>query len=159
MGREFKPGDVAMVRHSKSGREMLMLRGYKDKWFEPTGSFSDVHVKGVRPVIVIDPEALDLELIERALVRWANWTSLVDEERAIRVLLDAIFPAVTPPKPDEPTGVGAVVEDAEGNRFVRYIGSDFELPWRMVTTQSISAESWATISAVRVLSEGVASDG
>jgi hypothetical protein len=62
------------------------------------------------------------------------------------------FAEPTPPRPEEPTGLGAVVETA-GGRFVR---SDVETsnPWR--GPNGVPHE-WDDItdSAVRVLSEGV----
>ena len=55
---------------------------------------------------------------------------------------------ITPRKPTEPAGLGAVVEDASGKRFVRYDG---DWPWLDGTANL----QWQHINAVRVLSEGV----
>lgn len=67
------------------------------------------------------------------------------------------------PKPDEPTGLGAVVEDAEGVKWVR-LGRPGDDPtaddWRRAgwTSGDESERVWhfyADIDAVKVLSEGV----
>lgn len=58
------------------------------------------------------------------------------------------------PKPVEPTGLGAVVEDANGLRWVKARDFDHALNWR-----SCPAGMWrpfAEIDAVKLLSEGVA---
>lgn len=57
-------------------------------------------------------------------------------------------------KPDEPTGLGAVVEAINDNHFVRESTGDH--PWRRVS--DVDGEylcQWADIDAVKVLSEGV----
>lgn len=58
----------------------------------------------------------------------------------------------TPPKPDEPTGLGAVVESARGKKYVR--AGDGWLP-ETVLGMFRNPIDWDEISAVRVLSEGV----
>jgi hypothetical protein len=60
----------------------------------------------------------------------------------------------TPPKPDEPMGLGAVVEDAEGVRWVRYTASaSVTHPWRRDDPLTAS-QPWEFVHAVEVLSEG-----
>ncbi len=60
-----------------------------------------------------------------------------------------------PPKPDEPTGLGAVVEAINDNYFVRVNGD--EMGWaRSGKNADACLYVWADIAAVRVLSEGVA---
>lgn len=103
---------------------------------------------GCKPVIVIDltsheqieglRDALDDEIptyvgrsaVDRALLRFAN---------------------PTPPKPDEPMGLGAVVEDADGEQWVRF-NSATGWWWRDALGVN---RRYADIDAVRVLSEGV----
>jgi len=62
-----------------------------------------------------------------------------------------------PPKPAEPTGLGAVVEDADGMRWVQARAEEY--PWRPSVAVEIGAgplyKPWDQIDAVRVLSEGV----
>lgn len=66
----------------------------------------------------------------------------------------------TPPKPDEPTGLGAVVEDAMGRRWVRVLHGPAhpglipsEGPWKI--ERFTVRELWDGIDVARVLSEGV----
>lgn len=59
-----------------------------------------------------------------------------------------------PPRIDEPAGLGAVAEDAEGRRWV-YCGPG-KYPWaRCVGGYDGDWSNWESIDAVRVLSEGV----
>ena len=55
-----------------------------------------------------------------------------------------------PPKPAEPMGLGAVVEDTDGEPWVRVGG---RLPW--FDGRRIVRAIWGDLDAVRVLSEGV----
>lgn len=64
------------------------------------------------------------------------------------------FADPTPPKPDEPTGLGAVVEDAEGKRWVRWSARDDLAAW-CPPDPNVARSSWHHVDAVRVLSEGV----
>ena len=109
-----------------------------------------------RPVVVIDPE--DREQVERLIraqdvsfdgVARENVTDadLLDMQAALRE-----FANPTPPKPDEPTGLGAVVEDAKGTRWVR-VRDGFNWRWR--NDRLGEQTTYAYVDAVRVLSEGV----
>ena len=72
----------------------------------------------------------------------------------LRALRDQIETQTKPPKPAEPTGLGAVVEDARGRKWVR---ADIDRePW--FSDERTGEDCWrayADIDAVRVLSEGV----
>ena len=73
----------------------------------------------------------------------------------INALQAALRSLVTPPKPDEPQGLGAVVEDAEGRRWVR-VNETLRAVWRPVdASTSNSFRNYPDIAAVKVLSEGV----
>ena len=67
----------------------------------------------------------------------------------IRRLADQIEAQTKPPKPAEPTGLGAVVETDGGVRFVR-------LPDGIWTSEDES-QPWDNVNAVKVLSKGVTS--
>lgn len=61
---------------------------------------------------------------------------------------------VQPPRPDEPTGIGAVVEAIHNNLFVRVSTGDH--PWQRVSDMEGECHcEWRDIDAVRVLAEGV----
>ena len=127
-GREFKPGDVALFRFS-SGDERGMWDGRL--WMVTGGKSRSANYVAARPLIVIDPE--DAESVARLTRAFAN---------------------PRPPKPEEPTGLGAVVEDAEGARWTRSIvGGNVTPTW----SESLSGARrvYGDIGAVRVLSEGV----
>lgn len=61
-----------------------------------------------------------------------------------------------PPKPEEPTGLGAVVEDIEGRQWVRFKHYEIK-PWSLdgPSAERHHAQFWRDIDVVRVLSEGV----
>lgn len=101
-----------------------------------------------RPVAVIDPDE------ETGLEVSRLWGLLPDKLVSIDQLQDALreFATPKPPKPEEPTGLGAVVESARGNRYVR--AGDGWLP-ETVLGLFRSPIDWGDIAAVKVLSEGI----
>ena len=165
MKREWKPGDVLTghINSSFRGREVFFVvevtANSRAAWGPGLHAINadgnGVAVANILdpcPVAVIDPESdADVARLENALEAkgcrvWAGVRAALRE-----------FANPTPPKPEEPTGLGAVVEDAEGNRFIRY-GSDLA-PWIGAPTNAgldpdRPYRYWARISAVRVLSEG-----
>jgi hypothetical protein len=114
----------------------------------------------------IDPE--DREQVERlakvmddefARRGWVNQsTPDPDVVDAIQAALRE-FANPTPPKPEEPTGLGAVVEDAEGSLWFRMTLENQTWAGEVWQEQyGCDADrwtKWADIAAVRVLSEGV----
>lgn len=148
-GREWKPGDVAMVRRGTANWHRAIWTDETDNpgWHCIHGPCSP-HVEDARPLVVIDPE--DPQQVER--LRRA-----INDETAgyvgTRTITDALheFANPTPPKPEEPTGLGAVVEDADGVRFVLH-GIPEGQGW---CDPDGIGRRWGSINAVRVLSEGV----
>jgi hypothetical protein len=144
MSREWKPGDVAMV--PGVGRAMRTRDG---GWVTRSTSTNVTNnFMNVRPLVVIDPE--DREQVERLTeaLDWAthpfNWDAM---QAALRSL-------IAPEKPAEPQGLGAVVEDAERQTWVR-VNCDPGM-WRLCQGPARGRfKSYADITAVKVLSEGV----
>ena len=162
MSREWKPGDLALVS-SWRGADLPAFRVRRDGcgtvWCVlqdgDTRGLSDTEVGvSARPLVVIDPE--DREQVERlGYLYYAGINgqrvegSLLDEfQRALREYANP-----TPPKPEEPTGLGAVVEDAVGFKWVRWQRRTTKC-WRREDDGATYA-SWADVKAVEVLSEGV----
>lgn len=143
MSREWKPGDVAEIRWP-------MTTGAEKE----SGIFVNDQGHGVtlRRLAIIDPE--DAEQVSRlAHLIWPPGGPLTQNR-----LSDALreFANPTPPKPDEPTGLGAVVEDAEGNRWVRDEAASVETtPRSWYRRGEGGCREWRHITAVRVLSPGV----
>lgn len=150
MTHEWKPGDVAMVEgkvalrvhgpHQKKGQEPL--------WQWGRGDWTTLPLGPIRPLVVIDPE--DHEQVERLDKAYqaaldTKYAGLGD------VMQAALRSLIAPPKLPEPTGLGAVVEDAEGHRWTR-VGAD-KTPWYRV--DSHDWYRWQNVAAVKVLSEGV----
>lgn len=150
-GREWKPGDVAMV----TARDLTQpaVRGASTGWYWPGDFLGDRDVTDVRPLVVIDPE--DGDAVERMnslyyAKRAAGLAQLTAMQAALRE-----FANPAPPKPEEPTGLGAVVEDERGTRWVRSPDTDYpDAPW---ASAEFYPRPWSEINAVRKLSEGVPS--
>jgi hypothetical protein len=153
MSREWKAGDLALVDYGPDVE--LMFRAAGGGWDSPTTWADDVDVVSVRPVVVIDPE--DREQVERLILACpTEWMFQQDEQTVAEctgLMAAALRSLLTPPRPDEPTGLGAVVEDDKGMTWVRNPETaDDSVPW---INREGKFGSWPKITAVRVLSEGV----
>jgi hypothetical protein len=157
--QKWKPGDVARIKGEGADAVGIHTATGLWVWVDAHGSnpihggvclrASDVDV---RPVIVIDPA--DREQIER--LAWLLITQgAVGNNVAHSGLRAALreFANPTPPKPEEPTGLGAVVEDAEGRKYVRTADTDCSKPWSYAN--NYTDFDWPNIDVVRVLSKGV----
>ena len=146
----YEPGTVA-VATVYGVRGVRVMRGAKDQtvplvWTSSVAIkgawwFAESDVTDVRPLIVLD---LDAEWADNAAtlikhLRIDNYPNLADQIEA----------QTKPPKPAEPTGLGAVVETDGGVRFVR-------LPDGIWTSEDES-QPWDNVNAVKVLSKGVIS--
>jgi len=113
-------------------------------------------IKTTRPLVVIDPE--DREMADRLADLFVDGLPSVEPStrgRQIDAMQAALRSLIAPPKPPEPTGMGAVVEDDEGVRYVG-LGDHYgggQLRWK--GGRGMTFTSYADINAVRILSEGV----
>ncbi|HKY58337.1 MAG TPA: hypothetical protein VJL80_09890 [Aeromicrobium sp.] len=113
-------------------------------------------LKTTRPLLVIDPE--DREQAERLT---AAHCAHYDHRAPVRpeevdAMQAALRSLVAPPKPPEPTGLGAVVEDADGDRWVlSRIAAVGLLGVRWENARTLAHRKYANIDAVRILSEGL----
>lgn len=112
-----------------------------------------------RRVAVIDPD--DREQVDRlsasydiALRYEGTVGPTVDESAIAMQAALREFANPTPPKPEEPMGLGAVVEDADGDRWVRVNVATGMQEWRCCDADG-EFRRWVGVDAVRVLSEGV----
>jgi hypothetical protein len=145
MGREWKPGDVAVLDYSRGSFVSVFTAADYWRTQEDTTAMGDLAL-AVRPLVVIDPE--DREQVER-LVSLASHNSCIGIESWQAALREYANP--TPPRPEEPAGLGAVVEDEDGENWVRF-SSKTGWWWRRWNGEN---KRWADISAVRILSSGV----
>lgn len=163
MRREWEPGDVAMVTWPGGSSEVLFrhLRGADydiEEWRSATDGCAYPTPDQLRPLAVIDPE--DGEQVERLLdsLRGMSFSAhacgaFICLRAALRELADP-----TPPKPEEPKGLGAVVEDVEGVRWVRVNQRTGTQEWRCCDYNG-EFRNYAAVDARRVLSEGIPEDG
>jgi len=107
----------------------------------------------IRPLVVIDPE--DRGHLKRLLTAIYNQPDPLSP--TLHGLADALieFANPTPPKPAEPTGLGAVVEDAEGVLWTRTALDDYAAWLSSNPGGTPTRTGWSEVAAVRVLSEGV----
>lgn len=117
------------------------------------------------PVVVIDPE--DRKAVERLGDLFADERDKNGGQSRLVVggWADAMQAALRefanpkPPKPEEPAGLGAVVEDLDGRRWVRDLQHNLSPnQWLWSTDEGVaSRKGYADIDVVKVLSEGVPS--
>ena len=153
MSRDWKPGDVAVITSGgNKGRVGLISATVGEETYLPV-ALPDGEEEGgvavlaygqrsVRPLVAIDPDdQQDRARFHQMAINYirGDWTA----QESMRGLS-------TPPKPDEPTGLGAVVEDADGGVWIRAA--------RIAHAWHHPMGKWAEyrdIPAVRVHSEGV----
>jgi hypothetical protein len=170
MTRKWKPGlvaDVTMVNGEKRQEHSpAFWDSYNEEWVSPTAGRlypGEVWALDVRPLVVIDPE--DREAVERLV---GVIVGVHCEQREdVRLSHDATQAALrefanpTPPKPDEPQGLGAVVEDADAQKWILVYDFDPVDRRRWAPLGSVGCiDDWRhydDIKAVRVLSPGVTS--
>lgn len=170
MTREWKPGDVALVCNEFGVWNVAIctLRvgyigygwrfGVADMWMR-------VGEHEARPLAVIDPE--DRRQVERlrdlADIAYREQNGDhgdIDISRGRGERGNAFQAALRefadpkPPKPDEPTGLGAVVESEDGRRWVRSKDITTVCHWK--PSAGGRRVRWSDLPHVRVLSEGVA---
>lgn len=159
MSENWKPGDVAVVT-TTDGQEVRAVRASDGmRWvLEPT-LFPPRRVADARRLVVIDPEDREqvdllLDLIDAPVDHPMPLTRAERINNMQAALREFANPVV---KPEEPTGLGAVVEDASGVRWVLapVDGNSVQTEW--VCSHS-TCRTWGAIEAVRVLSEGVTND-
>lgn len=162
MGREWKPGDVALAKWRNYVGVPALFVAARQRWIDVDGvEFDgDENDLTLRPLVVIDPENReDVERLSEAIRDAEKDCGQDFWEYDQMVLQDALrdFADPKPPKPEEPTGLGAVVEDASGTTWVRAGLTIRERDdWRAVNSERVGWWSkYADIAAVRVLSEGV----
>lgn len=150
---------VALV-HDEGGTTRVAVHGAHNPRMKHNWHYDERGIGRIlahpRHLALIDPE--DREQVERL---WAGWKAAGAyrakgrESEAVDSMQAALREFANParPKPEEPQGDGAVVEDASGHRWVRIAGSAVDSPpWRH---RGHTARLWDNISAVRILSEGV----
>lgn len=166
MKRDWKPGDVAMVSVARRiGNDdpteyIAFYAGPRYGWYgvtdgEGCGGLTDNHEDFYihrRPLVVIDPE--DREQVEklRDLIFHA---APLGQVRVASVDVQAALREFANPKPEEPTRLGAVVEDADGTKWLRHDSVAIYRRWLNTDACVIRYRSWDELNAVRVLSEGV----
>ena len=173
MSTQWKPGDV--VTATVNGRENVRLVAGLSRfdpqlrWCEMSPRWGDgdddecwffpSSVTDHRPLVAIDPE--DREAVERLLARFCDAVDRSDvpahpQGWSVNAMQAALreFANPKPPRPEEPTGLGAVVEDEEGERWVR------SHPGVNAWTRPHLSGTYAyeQIAAAQVLSDGVPND-
>jgi hypothetical protein len=158
MSENWKPGDH--VIGLLDGNEIVgIVRGGGKRMFYADSVTTDQvdlkHVRNLRRLVVIDAE--DREQVERLLSSlWGHATTGCDYIPVMQAALRE-FANPTPPKPDEPTGLGAVVEDRHGLLWTRVESGEAitRNPWYPAGDPDVQPDEYERIKAVRILSPGV----
>lgn len=159
--REWEPGEV-LVRNDDRG--MVTRSGgtgstalYVEFASGKTALLREVADDSL-PLIVIDPKDLAaIELLQDLyVVAERSGLSGLSMQSALHK-----FANPTPPKPEEPVGLGAVVEDVKGRRFVvDFVHDDGEQRWYGPTRETGDTYGhldYGRIAAVRILNDGAPS--
>lgn len=158
----YEPGTVALatvrgvpgVRVLRAGGPGVSGRKQAPFWLSAEfvagwRTHSDYLVTDVRPLVVIDPE--ECGQVERVWLALRDGKALQSRDN----LTAALRSLIAPPKPPEPTGLGAVVEDAEGRLWVRQCRCPRGIAAEWREGHGSTPATYADIDAARVLSEGV----
>lgn len=149
---DYPAGTLAVIRyktddmlHADTGRAIRWRYGWLYSDDDGYEIVHDPSVTDVHPLVVLDgTEALHLHDLPKHLRRHVC--------QVCNDLADSIEAQTRPPKPPEPKGLGAVVEDRDGVRWVRCDDSNSSgLVWH---GPSDFARRYSQIDAVTVRNEG-----
>lgn len=158
-GRKWKPGDVVSVRceDGLAHRAIVVNAAYLGGLHVAVPTFALAHGMdanqrlyfgngSISQLVTIDPAGDDPERLQDLF--WQNQHhSGLAMQAALREFADP-----KQPRPEEPTGLGAVVEDDKGNVYVRHPATGNEAnAW---CDPIGCGRPWSRVNAVRVLSEG-----
>jgi len=161
----WKPGAVAMV-HCSDGEwrqatcEPHAIDPARVVWRFPNRVYRDVDTSTARPLVVIDPENREqvVGMCRRYVETYSGPGTSFDPDganrRAVECMQAALRSLIDPPKLEEPTGLGAVVTDVAGTRWI-ITGGPTQPGFEWYSPDLNSRTSWDLISAVKVLNEGV----
>lgn len=157
MTRKFQPGDVAMIHGPDRVEVPAIWQG--NQWATSDSRYFNDYLVKARPLVVIDPE--DREQVRVTLAKiWMALEEAAESDKkkpqwSVSAMQAALRSLIADPKPDEPQGLGAVVEDAGGNCWIRH--GDGPAAWMLAGASPSNRDTYqyADIAAVRVLSEGV----
>lgn len=151
--QKWEPGTVALVTTIR-GKEFVGIRrdAGPSYWVGSGAHATDSVTAKIRPLLVLDPDDPD-----QMRELWEGWrdSHSPNGATAMTEAVRAMLPKPTPVKPAEPTGLGAVVEDADGDFWV-YGGMRSILDGETrIWLHAEKKDTYAKINAVKVLSEGV----
>ena len=144
-GATYPVGAMAVIRTPEGSGDERSVRSNHRGWYTPYGHWHESQVTVVRPLVVLDlVNAPTTEDVGRVLREggFGNFARQIEAQ-------------TRPPKPAEPTGLGAVVEDREGDLWLRYTDPGINAIWQQIGGGPYRAYNvWADIDVVKVLSEG-----
>ncbi len=148
----YPVGFVAEGMTPEGDRQRIMRSNHRG-WYTAYGHWADSVVADIRPLVVLDLGAIDIPDFLDSL-RGGLGGDVAEN------VADQIEGQTRPPKPAEPTGFGALVEDSNGHKFVRVahpMDAVFEgRSWQRIGGQlnAVRNFQWADIDVVGILSEG-----
>lgn len=160
----WKPGDRAMVlcADGKWRPATCEPRGDVLIWRFPGRAYRYVGNSKARPLVEIDPE--DREQVERLVDLLRNSGGFrgvmgAAAAYAVRASLRE-FANPTPPKPDEPLGHLAIVEDTTGRRWISLRDprdglTPHDKPWMLTEMDTDEFRNYTDIAVTKVIYEGV----
>lgn len=149
---EYEPGTVAMVTIPGYDETLAFWDGMGHQWVSAKcGRISVLSgsIINVRRLVVLDPFDPPLLANNLRYIHGKYIGARAPGEELLLRLADQIEAQTRPPKPPEPQGLGAVVEDRDG---LRWVNSHRVTAW---VHQDMQPRKWGELDVVRVLSEGV----
>lgn len=161
MTRQWQPGDVGvtipLLAHEKEHRFIVVEKDGETSFHYSDGDRMLMPPRdNGRPLVVIDPD--DGKQVERlALLIWPERLSGPLSDRSFLMLADALRDFGKPTLPPEPTGLGAVIEDVDGDLWVRVEQPDPDDPhWFFNGRDEDSCcVRWSDLDVAKVLTPGV----
>lgn len=160
---DWKPGDLALATVRGVPDVLVTYRGDQYGW--PWQRIADENVlkasevTDVRPAKAVPADAVVIELDDGFLAGWSELLvslRMLRERGDLRLTLDSLIRQIEaqlpPPRPEEPTGLGAVVEAMAYTDEVRnFVRREGVRPWVDATG---SGHEWPELREVIVRSEG-----
>lgn len=156
----WKPFDVAMVECSDGKwRRAFYDPAGRPSWVFANGLRRFVDDSAARPVVVIDPE--DREQVAALLSHYHSWKWTAEiAEASITDMQTSLRESANPkPRIEEPTGLGAVVEDEYGDLWIRDKTTTTVAHWKRARGEDGGRRyRWSDLDVARVIQPGTVID-
>lgn len=168
----YEPGTVADITIRSAGKPERAIRTGSDGWRTATMFYGDERedaVTDVRPLVVLDPKGHPEATDQFMPAHFRSYAETLREVRGpqsvaaleLEFIAKQIEEQTQDPKPDEPHGRYAVVEDRDGVEWCKIDPSNGETyVWQQLGKPGgadVLYQSWDELDVVKILSPGASS--